>query len=249
MPNLSPDYILCADDNSVLLALHNLSKSSIVILDCEGDALGREGGSLSIVTLRAYGTTAFPGTYLIDVLCISPAILKKVIAFIVAPTPLKVVFDGRMDFTEIYFTWNIRPSSGAVLDLTLLELSSRKDYKCLEDKRLFYNLRPGAARAQLRKKKRDPSKIKILIGLERCARERGISLQIYLICMVSSIQFHPPAAHNNVQGVSDNFYHLLFLMVAKNVMFVPSFPKRSFGTVHPLAAQNQLLALRTTPDL
>ncbi|KAH8827426.1 hypothetical protein DL96DRAFT_1465275 [Flagelloscypha sp. PMI_526] len=174
MSNHAPDYILCADDISVLHALHNLSKSSIVIFDCEGDALGREGGSLSIITLRVYGTTASPGTYLIDAFSISPAVLRKVIAFIVAPTPLKVVFDGRMDFTEIYFTWKVRPSIGAVLDLTLLELSSRQDSQLLETERLLYNMRPDAAMAQQQKNKRDPSKVKILIGLVRCARERKL---------------------------------------------------------------------------
>ncbi|KAH8827422.1 hypothetical protein DL96DRAFT_1465222, partial [Flagelloscypha sp. PMI_526] len=174
MPNLAPDYTLCADDNSVLLALHDLSMSSIVIFDCEGDALGREGGSLSIVALRAYGTTGPPGTYLIDVLSISPAILERVITFIGAPTPLKVVFDGRMDFTEIYFTWKARPSSGAVLDLTLLELSSRNDDEASEIQRLLSVFRPGAAYAQRRKKRNDPSKVGVLIGLERCIKERNI---------------------------------------------------------------------------
>ena len=49
---MADDYILCADDHSLEEAIGALKISPEIMMDCEGERLGRQGGSLSLIIDR-----------------------------------------------------------------------------------------------------------------------------------------------------------------------------------------------------
>ncbi|KAL4247458.1 Ribonuclease H superfamily protein [Abortiporus biennis] len=116
-------YILC-DQGAVLLgALAEMRDAPFIILDCEGQKLGSQTGILSIIGCRARGKS-----YLIDILAFTGKIkhqplLQQLFRLLSSPKPLKIMFDGRKDFSEFYHGHGVHLRG--VLDLQVADLSSR----------------------------------------------------------------------------------------------------------------------------
>lgn len=81
MSNNLNDYVLCNDESSLRDAIDAIHLFSHVIFDCEGQDLGQEGGSLSLINFRTIGSE-ISKTYLIDVLSLTNATLRPVVDII-----------------------------------------------------------------------------------------------------------------------------------------------------------------------
>ena len=71
------------------------------MLDCEGQDLGLQGGSLSLINFRTL-RPEISTTYLIDVLSLTKDALRPVFDIIQSSSPTKIMFDGRMDYSELF---------------------------------------------------------------------------------------------------------------------------------------------------
>ena len=95
------NYTLCNTLETLERALHHLSRSAFLILDCEGNTLGRAGGSLALICV---GTPLAQHIYIFDVL--SPALSKRdfepLWQLFRNPHIIKIVWDGRMDYLELW---------------------------------------------------------------------------------------------------------------------------------------------------
>ena len=49
------DYVWCDDERSLRDATDVIERCSEVVLDCEGQDLGQQGGSLSLINFRTIG--------------------------------------------------------------------------------------------------------------------------------------------------------------------------------------------------
>jgi len=159
--------MLCDTDGILNEALPNLQASVTLILDCEGVNLGQQGGSLSLITLR----TTYPSsaqTYLIDVVRLSPSALSPVFELLRSSSVLKVVFDGRMDFSALYYGHEVELQN--VLDLQLVDVSSRREGQEEHLKRLGKYLNRGEVNGN----KRLYVDVHKLNGLAECVQEHGL---------------------------------------------------------------------------
>jgi exonuclease 3'-5' domain-containing protein 1 len=93
-------YCTTLDDISLTHHLNEIitsstNKTPYILLDCEGRGLGSCGGKLGVIQIGIAGTP-----YLVDVIVFpdAVAILRK---YFVSLRPLKYVWDGRSDFSEL----------------------------------------------------------------------------------------------------------------------------------------------------
>ncbi|KZS87955.1 hypothetical protein SISNIDRAFT_279833 [Sistotremastrum niveocremeum HHB9708] len=182
MPSIKSEYLLC-DDNSLLEeVIESLTDSPTLILDCEAKDLGSIGGQLSLLNLGIASSlsTSKPCTepnhpiFLIDVLAFTKAELRPLYDFLEDPSVLKVVFDGRQDFSELWHGEGVELKN--VIDLQLADITSR-------------SLRGEGQREQLQRLgrylKRDEvnrpdrrsryTRIHKVCGLEACVREHDFT--------------------------------------------------------------------------
>ncbi|KAJ3554005.1 hypothetical protein NM688_g3324 [Phlebia brevispora] len=116
------NYIFCNTPADFHNAVWVLRHHPYLILDCEGHDLGRAGGC---VTLVCVGTPLAEHIFLFDV--ISPHLSRYDIDALLNlfndRNILKVVWDGRMDYLELWSTYGV--SLENVLDLQVAEVVSR----------------------------------------------------------------------------------------------------------------------------
>ena len=160
--------LLCDTDAVLTEALPDLQMSSTLILDCEGVDLGRRGGSLSIITLRTISPSSAQ-TYLIDVVRLSPSALHPVFDLLRSSSVLKVVFDGRMDFSALYHGHGVELQN--VLDLQLVDVASRNESQEKHLERLGKCLKRG----EINGNKRMYVDVYKLSGLAECVREHDVA--------------------------------------------------------------------------
>ncbi|KAJ8462612.1 hypothetical protein ONZ45_g17874 [Pleurotus djamor] len=84
--------------------------------------LGHIGGQLSIIILRP--VTEGATTHIIDVMALDSQALQPIFNLIQADSPIKVVYDGRMDYTELNATFNVK--MGKTLDMQIVDVLSRR---------------------------------------------------------------------------------------------------------------------------
>ncbi|RDX45591.1 hypothetical protein OH76DRAFT_1407985 [Lentinus brumalis] len=123
----APNYTLCDTYESVVVAASTLSRSSILILDCEARDLARPTGVLSIVSISDVDATTI---FLIDALALrdssNPA-LVPLFDLLSSGTVTKLMWDGRADALELRETFGVELRG--VLDLQLAEVVSRKSVR------------------------------------------------------------------------------------------------------------------------
>lgn len=141
-------WVLCNSDTSLEDVLTStLSNCTVIALDCEGDKLGRKGGTLSLISLRPLAPKASTGTTsLIDVLAFpkESTILKRLFSLIESESIQKIVFDGRMDYCAFFYEYGVQMRN--VLDMQLADVLSRAargQSTKTQNRRLFGYLSPN----------------------------------------------------------------------------------------------------------
>ena len=164
------DYILCVDDRSFEDAIDAIKSSSELILDCEGENLGHQGSSLSLISLRTIDSESSK-TYLFDAISITNDTLRPLFDILQSHSVTKIVFDGRMDFSELYHGRGVDLHN--VLDLQLVDVDSRRQRGEDEDEQLG-RLSPYLHRREIMGQVSSYSKVHKLCGLEQCLREHKL---------------------------------------------------------------------------
>lgn len=113
-------YTLCDTADSASAAIASLSSASILFLDCEGRDLGTDIGALSLIQV---GAPDVPSIYLFDALLLPSHSLQPLLTLLASKEPMKVVWDGRMDYVELLFSLGTRLAG--VLDLQVADVASR----------------------------------------------------------------------------------------------------------------------------
>ncbi|KAJ7713802.1 ribonuclease H-like domain-containing protein, partial [Mycena metata] len=116
-------FTFCDTPQSLSAVAANIRGSSTVFLDCEGHDLGLAGGGLSLISLGA-PTPNQPQTYLIDAVALGTSELRPIFDILESPNVQKVVFDGRMNQTALFYDHGgVRLQN--VVDLQLADIKSR----------------------------------------------------------------------------------------------------------------------------
>jgi exonuclease 3'-5' domain-containing protein 1 len=167
----APDYVLCADKDALHDVIETIQSSPVIILDCEGDDLGQKGGSLSLISIKVTETDGC-GYYLIDAISISKDDLQPLFDILASSSTTKVLFDGRMDFAELYHTYGV--TLRGVLDLQLADVASRSTEGEDEDAQLA-RLSPFLHRREVSSQNSSYTQVHMLSGLDKCIAERKLA--------------------------------------------------------------------------
>lgn len=163
------DYILCVDDRSFEDAIDAIKSSSELILDCEGENLGHQGSSLSLISVRTIDSESSK-TYLFDAISLTNDTLRPLFDILQSHSVTKIVFDGRMDFSELYHGRGVDLHN--VLDLQLVDVDSRRQRGEDEDDQLA-RLCPYLHRQEIMGQASSYSKVQKLCGLKQCLQEHN----------------------------------------------------------------------------
>jgi exonuclease 3'-5' domain-containing protein 1 len=124
-------YRVCTTPESLEAAADVLLQHSHIILDCEGHSLGEVGGKLSLLNLGVSheddAGDEHLSIFVIDVLAFQNDKEKHLIPIfdiLKSENIFKIVFDGRMDSSELLHGHGIKLNN--VLDLQLADISSRE---------------------------------------------------------------------------------------------------------------------------
>jgi len=120
---MEPRPLVCDTEAILTAALPVLQECGTLILDCEGLRLGERGGALSLITLRTTAPSPIR-TYIIDVARLPRSALQPVFDILSSPNVLKVLFDGRMDYSALYHDHGVELNN--VLDIQLADVASRQ---------------------------------------------------------------------------------------------------------------------------
>ncbi|KAJ7510699.1 ribonuclease H-like domain-containing protein [Mycena galericulata] len=118
----STHFTLCDTASKLASATASLFGAATLFVDCEGTELGVRGGSLSLISL---GTrTPYPHIFLIDVLSLGTSALRPIFELLESAAVRKVVFDGRMDQSALFYDHG-GITLDNVVDLQLADVKSR----------------------------------------------------------------------------------------------------------------------------
>ncbi|KAL5498053.1 hypothetical protein ACEPAH_2984 [Sanghuangporus vaninii] len=165
-------FTLCTTAESLSLALEKLLDAEYVFLDCEGRDLGCAPGALSLISI---GTPHAAEVYLFDVLTLPRDSLQLLFNSILSLTPsarakTKVVWDGRMDYVELFYGHSCPIEN--VLDLQLIDMISRAQRGETEHKRLCRFVRRSFPMSEVRKLQLE--EVYVLNGMDGAMREHKI---------------------------------------------------------------------------
>lgn len=170
-------YTLCDTWTSVEVASRALSKVDTIFLDCEGGNLGAEHGSLCILSLGAIvpnisGQEEF-SIFLIDAFSFGVHVSEALepIFSLLSRQSSVVVFDGRMDASELYHGHGVRLTD--VVDLQVVDIMSREKRQETLDQQLE-RLLPVLPRWELTQNREQYLTVHKLNGLDGALREHGI---------------------------------------------------------------------------
>ncbi|KAK0472059.1 ribonuclease H-like domain-containing protein [Armillaria novae-zelandiae] len=161
------EYVLCADPVAVVAAVPALSSHPHLVVDCEGDQLGCKGGRLSLLTIRAASDDSAP-TYIFDLLRLKRWNMRRVFGLLRDASHVKVVFDGRMDYSALWHEYDV--AMVGVIDMQLADLHSRRARGETEAKR-FGRLAAYLPQNMLKKKSGECRALTRLSGLASCVQE------------------------------------------------------------------------------
>ncbi|KAJ7152873.1 hypothetical protein C8R46DRAFT_1228435 [Mycena filopes] len=168
-------FTFCDTVQGLSVVAASLRGSSTLFLDCEGHDLGLVGGGLSLISLGT-PTPTQPRTFLIDAIALSTADLRPIFDLLESPHVKKVVFDGRMDQTALYYEHGgVRLQN--VVDLQLADIKSRvlrgESEGSLEQ---LMRLSPYLLQSEVQANPRLYHRVQKLPGLEQTVREHGVAV-------------------------------------------------------------------------
>lgn len=117
--------LFCGTVSSIRNAETVLKASKTVFVDSEGVDLGVRGGTLSVLSIGAIPQHSPQRLhiYLIDVASIPFKHLRPVFDLLASSDVIKVVWDGRMDYSALYHDHGVRMRN--VIDLQIVDILSR----------------------------------------------------------------------------------------------------------------------------
>jgi exonuclease 3'-5' domain-containing protein 1 len=166
--------LICDDLASFSKAIEALQLYRYIAFDCEGVCLGTVGGKLSLLTLCGIPASQSdhpPLVYIIDTMAFNDGELQPLFGILRSQEYTKVMFDGRMDWTELFYRHSVEIAH--VLDLQLADVDSRKQ-RGETGRQQRDRLSPYLYRGDVRG---DPSRyisVHRLNSLVSCAREHGV---------------------------------------------------------------------------
>lgn len=165
-------YVYCDSPAKYASAVWSLRAESYLILDCEGYNLGRAGGC---VTLICVGSPFAEHIFLFDLLSpiISQHDIYPLLQLLCDPSILKVVWDGRMDYLEIFTTYGV--ALDGVLDLQVAEVVSRSSIRGKGEKDRIARLPKSYLYSRNSEQYRD---LYAVIGLQRCWTDCGYAKEV-----------------------------------------------------------------------
>jgi len=123
-----------------------------------------------LISLRTMG----PGiskTYLIDVISLTNDALRSIFDIIQSSSPVKIMFDGRMDYSELFHGYNTPIRN--VFDLQLADICSRPQ----RGEGLYNQLRrlsPYLNRWEITRQRDSYMQVQKIPGLQQCLREHNV---------------------------------------------------------------------------
>lgn len=153
----------------------SLREAEYLILDCEGQNLGREDGILSLVCV---GTPHGEKVYVFDAVTLRTvtADMKTFLDLLSDESVIKIMWDGRMDYLEILLTFGI-PLAG-VLDLQIAEVVSRSTARGENDRDRLRRLQQGFfGFALVRSLSRHFDGLHLIMGMQKCLDMLGLGDQ------------------------------------------------------------------------
>ena len=172
---VSLNYVYCDSPAKYAHALCSLRTEKYLILDCEGYNLGRAGGC---VTLICVGSPFAEHIFLFDLL--SPIIthhdVYSLLHLLCDPSILKIVWDGRMDYLEIFTTFGA--VLDGVLDLQVAEVASRMSIRGEGDRDRLARLPRSYIPYQFLQKSDHCRDMHAVIGLQRCWTDCGYAKEV-----------------------------------------------------------------------
>ncbi|KAF9493838.1 hypothetical protein BDN71DRAFT_1590801 [Pleurotus eryngii] len=167
----SPQYTLVNSKDGLAKAMTHLQEANRVVLDLEGLDLGEVGGALSVIILRPIGSKLPSKTYIVDIMQLPIDDLTPLFDLLRADTPVKVVFDGRKDFCELHYTYDV--DLGKTLDMQIAEIRMRvlQGQTPLEQVRLY----PIWLRSRAISRPSDYTLVHNIIALDHCAKRLLVS--------------------------------------------------------------------------
>lgn len=173
-------YTLCNSHESIDTAIGHLSRAHTVFLDCEGVNLGCAGGRLSLICLgtivESKSREEKLHVFVIDVMAFKSKknkSIRRVLDWLRRHEACKVVYDGRMDASEMHHWFKVDLDN--VVDLQVADLLSRKrrgEGTDAQMKRLF-TLVPED---EIVRNRPLYSQLERLNGLDAACREQGLTV-------------------------------------------------------------------------
>ena len=119
--NMPPSYTLCDTPDQATAALAKLTYCTGFAFDSEGHNLGQGGGTLSLLSFKLPDGAIF----LVDAIVLTEQQLQPFLDILHDQNIRKWVWDGRMDYSELWHGHNVELRG--VLDLQLADVTSRKE--------------------------------------------------------------------------------------------------------------------------
>ncbi|KAJ8520649.1 hypothetical protein ONZ45_g2591 [Pleurotus djamor] len=171
MSSRSDTVVVVNTTEALANAISSIEGADYLILDSEGLDLGNVGGRISIIILRPIprGPQRASTIYIVDAITLSQETLQPLLRIIQADSPVKIVYDGRMDYTELNSAFNIR--MGKTLDMQIVDILSRRTRQTIHEqmRRLPTWLRSTAMSSPA-----SHADIHNLSSLGYCMKEHGI---------------------------------------------------------------------------
>lgn len=164
---------LCNDVTTLTRAVTALRSCSYIVCDCEGTNLGSLGGRLSLIILCGIpiADSEQPHIYLIDTVVLKRRILQPVFELLRSDQHTKVMYDPRMDWSELFHRHNVELSQ--VLDLQLADVASRSVRGEREGGQLA-RLFTFCGEDNVKSHRQSYTKVHRLNSLESCATEHNV---------------------------------------------------------------------------
>ncbi|KAF8075345.1 ribonuclease H-like domain-containing protein [Lyophyllum atratum] len=172
-PNI--DYTFCDSSAALEIALPILKSSTALAFDCEGDKLGRLGGSLSLLSFRTMAPSPQHETFVFDAVKLSSQDLRPIYDILESGKIMKIVFDGRMDYSCLFHDHGVRMR--LTVDLQLADIKSRERRGEGETQQL-QRLAKVVAWNDMNSNRAQYLPIHRLAGLRQCAEEHKIAIPV-----------------------------------------------------------------------
>lgn len=174
-PPVPLNYVYCDSPATYASAVWVLRNAPYLILDCEGNNLGRAGGC---VTLICAGTPFAEHIFLFDLLSttITPRDIYSLLQILADRNVLKIVWDGRMDYLEIFTSYGI--VLDGVLDLQVVEVASRMLVRGEGDADRLDRLRRSYLPHHFVKRVEQCRGLHAVVGLQRCWTDCGYAREV-----------------------------------------------------------------------